>query len=64
MEGLDEDGDNRNKSKVNIMESLSGEDGNFVSNVGTMVAGRVGNIFGKGLGGISSKLGGGTSSWF
>lgn len=64
MEGLDEDGDNRGKPKVSMLENLSGEDGNFVSNVGTMVAGRVGNIFGKGLGGISSKLGGGSSSWF
>lgn len=64
MDGLDEDSDTRSKSKVNIIESLGGEDGNFVSNVGTMVAGRVGNIFGKGLGGIGSKLGGGASSWF
>nr|XP_015835980.1 PREDICTED: calcium-dependent secretion activator isoform X4 [Tribolium castaneum] len=63
-EGLDEDGDNRSKTKVTIMESLSGEDGNYVSNIGNMVAGRVGNIFGKGLGGISTKFGGGTSSWF
>lgn len=46
------------------MESLGGEDGNFVSNVGTMIGGKVGNIFGKGLGGIGSKLGGGSSSWF
>ncbi|KAJ8926945.1 hypothetical protein NQ314_020797 [Rhamnusium bicolor] len=57
LEGLDEDGDNRSKTKVTIMESLSGEDGNFVSNVGTMIGGKVGNIFGKGLGGIGSKLG-------
>lgn len=64
LEGLDEDGDNRSKTKVTIMESLGGEDGNFVSNVGTMIGGKVGNIFGKGLGGIGSKLGGGTSSWF
>ncbi|XP_057672217.1 calcium-dependent secretion activator isoform X3 [Diorhabda carinulata] len=64
MDGIDEDGDNRNKTKVTIMESLSGEDGNFVSNVGTMIGGKVGNIFGKGLGGIGSKLGGGTGSWF
>ncbi|KAJ8980725.1 hypothetical protein NQ317_019220 [Molorchus minor] len=64
LEGPEEDGDNRSKTKVTIMESLSGEDGNFVSNVGTMIGGKVGNIFGKGLGGIGSKLGGGTSSWF
>lgn len=63
-ESLDEDGDNRSKTKVTIMESLSGEDGNYVSNIGNMVAGRVGNIFGKGMGGLSNKFGGGTSSWF
>ncbi|KAG5889499.1 hypothetical protein JTB14_013813 [Gonioctena quinquepunctata] len=63
MDGVEEDGDNRSKTKVTIMESL-GEDGNFVSNVGTMIGGKVGNIFGKGLGGIGSKLGGGTGSWF
>ncbi|XP_019873010.2 calcium-dependent secretion activator isoform X3 [Aethina tumida] len=62
MDGLEEESESRNKSK--IMESLGGEDGNFVSNVGTMVAGRVGNMLGKSLGGIGSKLGGGTSSWF
>ncbi|XP_055384036.1 calcium-dependent secretion activator isoform X3 [Condylostylus longicornis] len=42
-----------------------GEDGNVVtniSNVTNMVAGRVGNLFGKGIGGLSSKLGGG--GWF
>ncbi|XP_055922624.1 calcium-dependent secretion activator isoform X7 [Eupeodes corollae] len=42
-----------------------GEDGNVVtniSNVTNMVAGRVGNILGKGIGGLSSKLGGG--GWF
>lgn len=61
---MDEDGDSRGKSKVTIIDSLSGEDGNYVSNIGNMVAGRVGNIFGKGLGGISTKFGGGTSSWF
>lgn len=63
-EGLDDDADNRSKTKVTIMESLSGEDGNYVSNIGNMVAGRVGNIFGKGIGGLSNKFGGGTSSWF
>lgn len=65
-EGLDDEegGDTRNKTKVAIMESLSGEDGNYVSNIGNIVAGRVGNIFGKGIGGISNKFGGGTSSWF
>ncbi|CAD7094035.1 unnamed protein product [Hermetia illucens] len=42
-----------------------GEDGNVVtniSNVTNIVAGRVGNLFGKGIGGLSSKLGGG--GWF
>ncbi|KAF5298830.1 hypothetical protein FQR65_LT09580 [Abscondita terminalis] len=61
-ETLEEDGD-RNKSKANIMESLS-EDGNYVANISNMVAGRVGNIFGKGIGGLSTKFGGGSSSWF
>lgn len=62
-EVLDDDSDGRSKSKANIMESLS-EDGNYVANIGNMVAGRVGNIFGKGIGGLSTKFGGGTSSWF
>ncbi|XP_072402890.1 calcium-dependent secretion activator isoform X7 [Diabrotica undecimpunctata] len=64
IEGLDEDADTRSKTKVTIMESLSGEEGNFVSNVGAVIGGKVGTIFGKGLGGIGSKLGGGTGSWF
>ncbi|CAH1960786.1 unnamed protein product [Acanthoscelides obtectus] len=65
LEGLEEEGESsKGKAKVNIMENLSGEDGNILSNVGTLVGGKVGNIFGKGLGGIGSKLGGGTSSWF
>lgn len=61
---MDDDSDTRSKTKVTIMESLSGEDGNYVSNISNMVAGRVGNIFGKGIGGLSNKFGGGTSSWF
>ncbi|XP_031335903.1 calcium-dependent secretion activator isoform X4 [Photinus pyralis] len=61
-EGLEEESD-RSKSKGNIMESLS-EDGNYVANISNMVAGRVGNIFGKGIGGLSTKFGGGSSSWF
>ncbi|XP_031616765.1 calcium-dependent secretion activator isoform X3 [Contarinia nasturtii] len=45
-----------------IMESL-GEDGNInISNVTNVVVGKVGNLFGKGIGGIGSKLGGG--GWF
>lgn len=44
------------------METLS-EDGNInISNVTNVVANRVGNLFGKGIGGLSSKLGGG--GWF
>lgn len=44
------------------MESLS-EDGNInISNVTNVVVGRVGNLLGKGIGGIGSKLGGG--GWF
>nr|CAD7587654.1 unnamed protein product [Timema genevievae] len=61
--GLDDDGD-RSKPKVTIRETL-GEDGNYVAkitNVTTNVVGRVGNMFGKGIGGLTSKFGGG--SWF
>ncbi|XP_030755943.1 calcium-dependent secretion activator isoform X2 [Sitophilus oryzae] len=59
--GMGEDeSDSRSKS---LMESLGGDDGNPLSNVGNMVAGRVSNFLGKGIGGIGSKLGGG-SSWF
>lgn len=52
----------KSKTNSNIMESL-GEDGNLnISNVTNVVVGRVGNLFGKSIGGISSKLGGG--GWF
>lgn len=45
-----------------LIENLS-EDGNLnMSNVTNVVVGRVGNLFGKGIGGLSSKLGGG--GWF
>lgn len=63
-EGVDEDSD-RTKPKVTIMETL-GEDGNYVSNISnvtSIVVGRVGNMFGKGIGGLSTKFGGSTS-WF
>ena len=51
-----------NKPKSNLIETLS-EDGNLnMSNVTNVVVGRVGNLFGKGIGGLSSKLGGG--GWF
>lgn len=58
--GEDESTESRSKS---LMGSLGGEEGNPLSNVGNMVAGRVSNFLGKGIGGIGSKLGGG-SSWF
>lgn len=61
--GIDDDGD-RSKPKVTIRETL-GEDGNYVAkitNVTTNVVGRMGNMFGKGIGGLTSKFGGG--SWF
>ncbi|PNF28630.1 Calcium-dependent secretion activator [Cryptotermes secundus] len=61
--GIEDDGD-RSKPKVTIRETL-GEDGNYVAkitNVTTNVVGRMGNMFGKGIGGLSSKFGGG--SWF
>lgn len=50
-------------SKPNVLESLGGEEGNInISNVTNVVVGRVGNLFGKGIGGLSTKFGGG--SWF
>lgn len=50
------------QGKANLMETLS-EDGNInMSNVTNVVVGRVGNLFGKGIGGLSSKLGSG--GWF
>ncbi|XP_021927184.1 calcium-dependent secretion activator isoform X6 [Zootermopsis nevadensis] len=61
--GIDDDGD-RSKPKVTIRETL-GEDGNYVAkitNVTNNVVGRMGNMFGKGIGGLTSKFGGG--SWF
>lgn len=71
--GDEEDGEQRSaavaaaaakppKAGGNLMETLS-EDGNLnMSNVTNVVVGRVGNLFGKGIGGLSSKLGGG--GWF
>lgn len=56
----EDDSDSRSRS---LMGSLGGEDGNPLQNVGNMVAGRVSNFLGKGIGGIGSKLGG-SSSWF
>lgn len=52
----------RSQQNPNLIESLS-EDGNInISNVKNVVVGRVGNLFGKGIGGLSSKLGSG--GWF
>ena len=53
------------KSRTGAAAGLEGEDGNLlsnISNVSNVVVGRVGNMFGKGIGGLSSKLGGG--GWF
>ncbi|XP_050314214.1 calcium-dependent secretion activator isoform X4 [Anthonomus grandis grandis] len=62
LEMGDDESDSRSRS---LMESLGGDEGNPLSNVGNMVAGRMSNLLGaaKGIGGIGSKLGGG-SSWF
>lgn len=56
----EDDTDGRSKS---LMGSLGGEESNPLSSVGNLVAGRVSNLLGKGIGGLGSKLGGG-SSWF
>lgn len=64
-EGFDDDSGEKRKSKANVLESLSsGDDSISVSNISNIVQNRVGNIFGKGIGGLSTKFGGGTSSWF
>lgn len=62
--GNDDDVD-RPKTKVTIVDSIAGEDGNFsnISNVTSNVVGKVGSMFGKGIGGLSTKFGGATS-WF
>ncbi|XP_043283484.1 calcium-dependent secretion activator isoform X2 [Venturia canescens] len=67
-EGLSENGNDdeveRPKTKVTIVES-GGEDGNSltnITNVTSNVVGKVGSMFGKGIGGLSTKFGGG--SWF
>ncbi|XP_033214599.1 calcium-dependent secretion activator isoform X3 [Belonocnema kinseyi] len=68
-EGLSENGNDddvdRPKTKVTIVDSIAGEDGNFsnISNVTSNVVGKVGSMFGKGIGGLSTKFGGATS-WF
>ncbi|CAB0036299.1 unnamed protein product [Trichogramma brassicae] len=66
-EGLSENGNDdeveRPKTKVTIVENLTGEDGISISNVTSNVASRVGSMFEKGIGGLSTKFGGATS-WF
>ncbi|XP_034942390.1 calcium-dependent secretion activator isoform X2 [Chelonus insularis] len=55
----------RPKTKVTIVESASADDANYVANltnVTTNVVGKVGSMFGKGIGGLSTKFGG--ASWF
>lgn len=62
-DGETEDGE-KPKAKVNIVES-TGEDANVVTNISNVtnaVVGRVGNMFGKSIGGLSTKFGGG--NWF
>ena len=67
--GLSESGNDddveRPKTKVTIVETITGDDGNFanISNVTSNVVGKVGSMFGKGIGGLSTKFGGATS-WF
>ncbi|XP_014468672.1 PREDICTED: calcium-dependent secretion activator isoform X3 [Dinoponera quadriceps] len=69
-EGLSENGNDdeveRPKTKVTIVETITGDDANYVanlSNVTSNVVGKVGSMFGKGIGGLSTKFGGATS-WF
>lgn len=65
--GLSENGNDdeveRPKTKVTIVESA--EDANHLANltnVTSNVVGKVGSMFGKGIGGLSTKFGG--ASWF
>ncbi|XP_076394472.1 calcium-dependent secretion activator 1 isoform X2 [Megachile rotundata] len=68
-EGLSENGNDdeveRPKTKVTIVETMAGDDANYVSNISNVtsnVVGKVGSMFGKGIGGLSTKFGG--ASWF
>ncbi|XP_057323000.1 calcium-dependent secretion activator isoform X2 [Microplitis mediator] len=68
-EGLSENGNDddveRPKTKVTIVESAGAEDANYVANLTNAtsnVVGKVGSMFGKGIGGLSTKFGG--ASWF
>lgn len=67
--GLSENGNDdeveRPKTKVTIVETIT-EDANYVanlSNVTSNVVGKVGSMFGKGIGGLSTKFGS-ASNWF
>ncbi|XP_046425549.1 calcium-dependent secretion activator isoform X1 [Neodiprion virginianus] len=63
--GNDDDTD-RPKAKVTVVETVAGDDANYVSNITNVtsnVVGKVGSMFGKGIGGLSTKFGG-ASSWF
>ncbi|XP_015602343.1 calcium-dependent secretion activator isoform X2 [Cephus cinctus] len=69
-EGLSENGNDeeveRPKTKVTIVETIAGEDANYVANISNVtsnVVGKVGSMFGRGIGGLSTKFGGATS-WF
>ncbi|XP_053974389.1 calcium-dependent secretion activator isoform X2 [Hylaeus anthracinus] len=68
-EGLSENGNDdeveRPKTKVTVVENVDGEDATYVSNISNVtsnVVGKVGSMFGKGIGGLSTKFGG--TSWF
>lgn len=67
--GLSENGNDdeveRPKTKVTIVETIT-EDANYVanlSNVTSNVVGKVGSMFGKGIGGLFTKFGS-ASNWF
>jgi len=67
--GLSENGNDdeveRPKTKVTIVETMT-EDANYVanlSNVTSNVVGKVGSMFGKGIGGLSTKFSS-ASNWF
>jgi hypothetical protein len=61
-EGEDEASSSTSKTKVNITETMSSDDSKMnISNVTNVVAGKL-NMFGKSVGGLGSKLGGG--GWF
>lgn len=50
-------------SKLPVLDKLGDEDGNIsVGSVTNVVKDRVGNLLGKGIGGLSTKFGAG--SWF